>query len=203
MKTIIINENCLPILKESQEEVTFYKFFTEAKAFIKGLMNDPLHAKPNGFFKNHGISRSILINRMLDRSILTKKETINEPYDADGKLQSIHTLEYRVPKKNFERKMRRLYSYFFEPQKNENKLTDEMLKEDEGGAMGGGSFAGASNANISAYASYDVPLGAEGDKKGNVLRRSFWTVGNSEDTMQKADDEGSDIINKRSKKKSK
>ena len=117
MKSIIIKESSLPILKESQEEVTFYKFFSEAKDFIKDLLNDPLHAKPKEFFKNHGISRSILINRMLDRGILTKKETINEPYDADGKLQSMHTLEYKVPKKNFERKMRRLYSYFFENEK--------------------------------------------------------------------------------------
>lgn len=114
MKRVIINETCLPLLKESQEEVTFFKFFTEVKDFIKGLLSDPLHAKPNDFFKAHGISRSVLINRMLDKNILTKKESINEPYDAYGKKQSRHTLVYKVPKKNFERKMRRLYSYFFE-----------------------------------------------------------------------------------------
>ena len=114
MKRVIINETCLPLLKESQEEVTFFKFFTEVKDFIKCLLSDPLHAKPNDFFKAHGISRSVLINRMLDKNILTKKESINEPYDADGKKQSRHTLVYKVPKKNFERKMRRIYSYFFE-----------------------------------------------------------------------------------------
>jgi hypothetical protein len=51
---------------------------------------------------------------MLDKNMLTKKETINEPNDADGKMKSRHFIEYKVPKKNFEEKMHRLYSYFFE-----------------------------------------------------------------------------------------
>ena len=113
MVKIIINESKLPLLKESQEEVTFYKFFTESKNFIKELLINPLHPKIPDFFKNHGISKSILINRMLDKDIITKKESINEPYDADGNKKSMHYLEYKVPKKDFERKMRRLYSYFF------------------------------------------------------------------------------------------
>lgn len=33
------------------------------------------------------------------------------------------------------------------------------------------------------------------------MRRTFWNAGNSENTMQKADDEGTDVVNKRSKKK--
>lgn len=120
MKKIIISESSLPLLKSCQEEVTFYKFFNELKEFIKSLLNDPLNAKVNDFFKNHGISRSVLINRMLEKNILTKKESINEPYDDNGNQQSRHTLEYKVVKKNFERKMRRLYSYFFESKVNEH-----------------------------------------------------------------------------------
>ena len=65
MKRIIIKESSLPILKESQEEVTFYKFFSEAKDFIKDLLNDPLHAKPKEFFKNHGISRRMSLSMNL------------------------------------------------------------------------------------------------------------------------------------------
>lgn len=121
MKKIIIKENALPLLKESQEEVTFYKFFNEAKTFLKELLNNPLHPNIPDFFKTHGISKSVLINRMLDRDIITKKESINEPYDADGNKKSMHYLEYKVPKKDFERKLRRLYTYFFE----NNKDNDE------------------------------------------------------------------------------
>ena len=35
-------------------------------------------------------------------------------YDADGNLKSMHYIQYKVPKKNFEQKIHRLYSYFFE-----------------------------------------------------------------------------------------
>lgn len=111
---IIINENKLCLLKESSEEVTFYKFFTEVKNFIKDLLDNPIDAKPSGFFKTHGISRSVLLNKMLDRDIVSKKETIDEPNDADGNLKSMHYIQYKVPKKNFEQKIHRLYSYFFE-----------------------------------------------------------------------------------------
>lgn len=116
VKKIYINESQLQLIKESieNEEVTFYKFFSEAKEFIKGLLSDPFKKDISAFFREHGISRSTLINKMLDRCILTKKETINEPTDADGKKVARHCLEYKVPKKNFEQKMRRLYTYFFE-----------------------------------------------------------------------------------------
>ena len=82
--------------------------------FIKDLLDNPIDAKPSGFFKTHGISRSVLLNKMLDRDIVSKKETIDEPNDADGNLKSMHYIQYKVPKKNFEQKIHRLYSYFFE-----------------------------------------------------------------------------------------
>ena len=76
---IYINENKLPLLKESNEEVTFYEFFTKTKNFIKDLLSDPINAKPDNMFKSHGISRSALLNKLLDRGIVTKKEDIKEP----------------------------------------------------------------------------------------------------------------------------
>ena len=51
---------------------------------------------------------------MLDRGIIKKKENIDEPNDADGKMKSMHYLSYSVPKKDFEHKIKRLYNYFFE-----------------------------------------------------------------------------------------
>ena len=38
-----------------------------------------------------------------------KKENIDEPNDADGKMKSMHYLSYSVPKKDFEHKIKRLY----------------------------------------------------------------------------------------------
>lgn len=115
--------------KKEDEEVTFYKFFTEVKNFIKDLLDNPIDAKPSGFLKSHGISKSILLNKMLDRDIIAKKENIDEPNDADGKMKSMHHLQYRVPRKNFEQKIKRLYSYFFEKSGKKKDLTESLHDE--------------------------------------------------------------------------
>ena len=123
---IYINEDKLILIKEDkEEEVTFYKFFTEVKNFIKDLLDDPINAKPSSFFSSHGISKKDLLNRMMDRDIIAKKENIDEPNDADGNKKSMHYLQYRVPRKNFEQKIHRLYSYFFENGKKKS-LTENF-----------------------------------------------------------------------------
>lgn len=124
---IYINEDKLVLIKENEEEnVTFYKFFTEVKNFIQDLLDDPINAKPSEFFKNHDISKSLLLNKMIDRDIVTKHENIDEPYDADGNKKSMHSIQYRVPKKNFEQKIKRLYSYFFENEKRKKKINESV-----------------------------------------------------------------------------
>lgn len=122
---IYLREDKLMLIKESEEDVTFFKFFTEVKNFIRDLLDDPIEAKPSGFFKTHGISRSLLLNKMLDKDIINKKENIDEPNDADGNKKSMHYIQYKVPKKNFEKKIKRLYSYFFENEKR--KKIDEAV----------------------------------------------------------------------------
>ena len=114
MKRIVLTESQLLRLKESQEEVTYYKFFTEVKNFLKNLLEDPICAKCPQFFKDYGISRNGLINRLFERGIIKRNENFNEPTDADGKITSVHTLQYKIPRKNFEQKIKRLYSYYFE-----------------------------------------------------------------------------------------
>ena len=111
---VVLKEEKLLLLKESNDEVTFYKFFTEVKNFLKKLLVDPINAEPSDFIKSHGITKNDLLNKMLDKDIINKKENIDEPSDADGKMKSRHYLQYSIPKKNFEEKMRKLYLYFFE-----------------------------------------------------------------------------------------
>ena len=55
---IYLREDKLILLKESEEEVTFYSFFNEVKNFLKRLLDDPIGAKPGDFFSKHGISRN-------------------------------------------------------------------------------------------------------------------------------------------------
>ena len=128
MKTVIIREDKLMLIKESSDEVTFYQFFTELKNFIKDLLDDPIGAKPSSFFTSHSLNRSTLINKMIDRNIIVRKENIDEPNDADGNMKSMHYVQFKVPRKNFEQKIKRLYSYFFE---NGKKKTVNENKEDK------------------------------------------------------------------------
>lgn len=142
---IIINENKLLLIKEAEEEkekeeVTFYKFFTEVKNFLKKLLDDPIGAKPSKFFKENDISKKKLLNKMLDRGIIKKKETIDEPNDADGNKKSMHYLSYSIPKKDFERKIKRLYDYFFDNEGNKKKLDESF-----------GNFGGNRYSSVATY----------------------------------------------------
>lgn len=116
---VIIKEDKLLLIKEAEEkkEVTFYRFFTDVKNFLKKLLDDPIGAKPGDMFKENGISRNDLLNKMLERGIIKKKENIDEPNDADGNMKSMHYLSYSIPKKDFEHKIKRLYDYFFSDKK--------------------------------------------------------------------------------------
>ena len=174
---VYINENKLILIKENEEEeVTFYKFFTEVKNFLKDLLDDPINAKPSGFFKTHGISKNTLLNKMMEKDIVAKKENIDEPNDADGNMKSMHYLQYRVPRKNFEQKIKRLYSYFFEngkkkkieesiwsdvkPQQYNSVATYIFCKDRNGNVcVLGGKRRGSNNGGL-----YNVPTGQVGDK---------------------------------------
>ena len=117
-KKIYIQESALISLKEGysgdDNEVTFFKFFTELKKFLKGILTDPLNSQPSKFFKEHNISRNTLLNKLFEKDIVSKNEDIREPEDANGKMSSMHYVQYKIKRKNFETKVRRLYSFFFE-----------------------------------------------------------------------------------------
>lgn len=114
MATVYITEKQLKVIQESEKEVTFYEFFTEVKNYLKELLSNPIDAKVPDFFTKHGITKSKLLNKLFDRGIVNKTETIDEPNDAEGKKFSMYHVKYSIPRKNFEQKIHRLYSYFFE-----------------------------------------------------------------------------------------
>lgn len=197
---IYISESKLHLLKESNDEVTFYSFFTNVKNFIQELLVDPINAKPNDFLRAHGFNRSGLVKKLVDRGIITKKEDIKEVSEEGDNKQSKYSVQFKVPKKNFEKKMHRLYSRLFEGDydtpvfSNQEKMIhdiysmdsdnayrerggvkrseNEIVKEDgEGGVS---AFGGATNSNISAAAMYDTPFGGVQRKKfySDTLKRN-------------------------------
>ena len=112
--TIYLTERQVNLIRESKDEVTFYEFFTEVKNYLKELLVNPIDAKPSPMFSKHGINKSKLLNKLLERGIVIRTETIDEPNDAEGKKFSMYHVKYSIPRKNFEQKIHRLYSYFFE-----------------------------------------------------------------------------------------
>ena len=114
MATIYLTERQVKVLQESNEEVTFYEFFTEVKNYLKELLLNPINAEPSPMFAKHGISKTKLLDKLIERGIVNKTETIDEPTDSKGKMFSMYHVKYSIPRKNFEQKIHRLYSYFFE-----------------------------------------------------------------------------------------
>ena len=113
---IYIPQNKVQVLKESvTKEVTFFEFFRDIKKFLKRLLEDPFNADVEGVLKENGIDKNDLKNTLLNRGVIKKKEKIDEPYDeVSKKKKSMFHVTYNVPKKNFERKIQRLYTYYFE-----------------------------------------------------------------------------------------
>lgn len=132
MKTIIINEKQAFILKEANKEMTYYAFLSHVKSYLKKLLTDPISAQPDDFLKNYGLDGKELNSKLTDNNIIIK----NEKIDSSGN-KDVFSITYKIPRQNFERKMKRLYSSLFES----NIVDEEILVEtDCGGAMqsGGG-----------------------------------------------------------------
>lgn len=172
-KKIIISESQYRLLEEYQDEVTYYKFYTEVLKFLKELLSEPSKAEPSKVLKEHGITRQSLIKKLKDEGILTQTHKVTE---EDGK--SKMNVKYSVLRKDFEKKLHRLHTDLCECVKPQVKnvsfesIDEEDTLEEEG--MAGGmscGFAmqgGGTNPNAGQY---DAPL-------GDVQHREFWFAGN-------------------------
>lgn len=116
------------------DEITFFGFLSNVKGFLKELLINPTRADVNDYLKRHGVERKVLLDELLKRDIVNKETKIEE---INGK-DKFH-ISFKIPKHNFERKMKRLYSFLFE----KNEITESVIFEDGGattcsGAMQGG-----------------------------------------------------------------
>lgn len=131
MRTIYIKED---ILKEAvdyiNDEITFFGFLSHVKHFLKQLLTNPLHAEIDDYLVKNNLTREKLINLLIENGIVEKETKIN---DIDG--HDKFMISYKIPKRNFERKMKRLYISLYE----KNEITESILFEtDCAGAMQGG-----------------------------------------------------------------
>lgn len=130
MKKIYVTND---MLKEAvdylNDDITFFGFLSNTKAFLKELLTNPLNADVNEYLTRHGMDRKTLLNVLMERGIVEKDTKIDETNGKD-----CFSVSYKIPKRNFERKMRRVYSSLFE----KNEIQESTIFEDAGGGPGCG-----------------------------------------------------------------
>ena len=106
------------------DEMTRYAFISHMEDYMKKLLTDPLKADTDEFLKGHGIdgprAMEILTKRTdpndENSSIVIKKAAIrdNGVDDNGNRLKDTFTVKYRIPRKDYTKKMRNLYISLFE-----------------------------------------------------------------------------------------
>lgn len=145
---IIITEEQLSALRDALS-MTEYKFMSNIRQFLSDLLGDPINAPVPALLAAHNLGdRSGLIKTLCDKGILVKKERLSDKM-ADGSPKEVSMIvSYNVPKKDFNKKLRRLYSELYDPYtiptEDANNELDEM---DSGGAT-----------NASSSGAFEAPL---------------------------------------------
>jgi len=136
-KKVIIKEEQVKLLRqiinEDNREVTYYEFLSQLKAFLRDLLSNPVTSQLDDFWKLRGFSKSKLILYLIKKGIIEKDEKLNEDNPEEVKMD----ISYKIPKKNFQRSVKRMYQRFFE------KNDIEQLEEDGATGAGATSVGGA------------------------------------------------------------
>lgn len=139
-KIIVITENDYHRLQNSMQ-MTEHKFHQHIRLFISQLLQDPVNAQPSELLKEYGCKRGFLIGTLLKNHIIEKEERISDKDENGNPKTATMLVKYKCPKKNFDRKIEKLYIRLFEknlPPRQEHKNLDNINEDGEGGcAMGG------------------------------------------------------------------
>ena len=163
-KVIVITESAANMLRE-EIEMTEYKFNSAIKKFLHDLLVDPVNAEVPTIFKFYDINRSRLVKYLIDNDLVRKEQKIRDTDENGDYVTAMMKVRYNVPKKNFVRKLKKLYIKLFE--KNVPEIIhSEEEQIDETTACGGG--VDAMGGNGAAGGAYTAPLFGT-DKK--VIRR--------------------------------
>lgn len=110
MKKIYLTESSLRRMSEAKA-ITFLSFYREIVRFVKGLLNNPIGARPSEVLLSNGLANGKLRHLLSSYGVVIKSEDIDEPInDENGKVESRYHLSYKVPKKNFKEKIRKMYN---------------------------------------------------------------------------------------------
>lgn len=161
-RIIILNESDVQRLQKISEgydkemEMTEQKFHSHIRNFISQILQDPVNAQPSTLLKANGLNRSILLKYLLNSGILIRDERISDRDENGEPKTATMMVKFRCPKKNFDRKIQKLYMRFFEknlPQRQIHLRNEEINEEGEGGAIGGATSAASSGQFIQPFGS--------------------------------------------------
>lgn len=129
-RTIVISESMMKELNESFE-MTEWKFYSNIKQFLCDLLEDPVNASVPMILKEYGFGRYKLLSYLIRFGIVEKDETISDKDENGEPKTATMKVKYKVPKKNFERNLKKLYIRLFEKNLPEKKT---KIEEDGEGA---------------------------------------------------------------------
>ena len=130
-RTIVISENVVKQLNE-ELEMTEYKFNNNIKKFLSDLLADPVNAKPSFLLLRNGLTRSRLLRLMSNIGMIERDDKISDTDENGQPKTATMMIKFRVPKKNFDRKLRKLWIRLFERNLPERKHTEELNEDGEG-----------------------------------------------------------------------
>lgn len=130
--TIIITEEMANQIKDAKE-MTEYKFISNIMAFFERLKADPVHADVPEALALNGYDRRRMIAILRKNNIIERHEKISDKDESGRPKKATMLVSYKVPIKNLERKLKKLYIKLFEV----NVPPKEINEDGEGAPMGG------------------------------------------------------------------
>ena len=100
-------------------ETTYYRFMSEVRAFLSKLLKNPVDAQPSKYLKDRDFTRKKLIDELLKRDVIERHEKILDRTNSDEK-EAKYVVKFKVHKKDFEKRIHRIYIKFFEKYVNES-----------------------------------------------------------------------------------
>lgn len=128
-----------------KKEMTRYAFISHMEDYLKKLLSDPLKADTDDFLKSYDIDGPKALEILTKRSnpddetsaVVIKSASIKDNgFNEDGKKnKDTFVVKYKIPRKDYTRKMRDLYINLFE-----SNIIDGSPINEEGDASASGQF---------------------------------------------------------------
>ena len=141
-KTVKLNESQLNELSDATK-LTEYKFYNNVQRFLSDLLKDPVGAKVPFLLQANNIARNQLLYHLKSNGIINRYQKISDKDSRGNPKTARMIIKYSVPKKDFAKKMKRLFIDLVAkniPEKIEKVISEDLgegIDEcDCGGAMG-------------------------------------------------------------------